>query len=201
MTLDDVASHFSSLYDLRGGEFSPLKTPHICTTDRHIAIVIPFKNRWEHLTRLLHNLHTVLTRQLAHYLIVVVEPVSRSSKHPLSYQTMTNLQYFSSKSNGTFNRGKLTNVAIDRIIKERGSAFNCLIVHDVDHLVTDDRMIYSCNASPQHLSVAATKFNYKLSRRFTGKVSLIPRPDFPTPHTLAAFSLSLSSSDGTFLFP
>lgn len=54
---------------------------------------------------------------------------------------------------------------MDRLAKEQGSAFDCLIIHDVDHLITDDRMIYSCEGSPRHLSVAISKYNYRLRRR------------------------------------
>lgn len=58
---------------------------------------------------------------------------------------------------------------MDSLMKERGDAFDCLIIHDVDHLITDDWMIYSCEESPRHLSVAISKYNYRLSRRTIGK--------------------------------
>ena len=42
-------------------------------------------------------------------------------------------------------------------------AWDCFIFHDVDLLPEDDRNLYTCPATnPRHMSVAVSKWNYKL---------------------------------------
>merc|ERR1719394_1134206 len=53
----------------KGGLFSP----HDCRSRHRVAIVIPYRNREEHLKIFLHNLHPFLMRQQLDYGIYVID--------------------------------------------------------------------------------------------------------------------------------
>ena len=112
--------------------------PTGCYTASHTAILIPFRNREQHLPVLMRQLHSVLRRRQIHYRIFVIE---QSEEHP-------------------FNRGKLFNVGF----KEALSYFpyNCFVLHDVDLIPEDDRIFYDCRQSPAHMSVAVDTLGYRL---------------------------------------
>ena len=55
-----------------GGEWAPSE----CAAWQTIAIIVPYRNRWEHLQLMLRRLHPMLRRQKASYQIIVVEQVS-----------------------------------------------------------------------------------------------------------------------------
>ena len=50
--------------------------PSTCVPRHHVAIIIPYRERWNHLRILLHFLIPVLQRQLIKFRIFVVEQVS-----------------------------------------------------------------------------------------------------------------------------
>lgn len=49
--------------------------PENCTSRHKVAIVIPFRDRWEQLRVFLHNLHDLLTKQQLDYAIFIIEQV------------------------------------------------------------------------------------------------------------------------------
>lgn len=112
--------------------------PKNCLARHRVAVVVPYRDREAHLRILLHNLHSLLTKQQLDYSIFVVE------------------QY----EDETFNRAKLMNVGFVEAMKLYD--WQCFIFHDVDLLPEDDRNIYSCPEQPRHMSVAIDKFQYKL---------------------------------------
>lgn len=112
--------------------------PSDCKSRHKVAIVVPYRDREQHLRILLHNLHSFLTKQQLDYAIIVVEQVA----------------------NQTFNRAKLMNVGFVEGMKLY--PWECFIFHDVDLLPEDDRNFYSCPTIPRHMSVAVDKFSYKL---------------------------------------
>ncbi|KAL8575362.1 hypothetical protein ACOMHN_048655 [Nucella lapillus] len=117
-----------------GGHYQPAE----CKARHRVAIIIPYRNREEHLRVLLHNLHPMLKRQQLDYFILVVE---------LEQPT-------------TFNRGMLLNIGA---VEALGLwDVQCVIFHDVDLLPEDDRNLYSCPEMPRHMSVAIDKYHYKL---------------------------------------
>ncbi|XP_076335293.1 beta-1,4-galactosyltransferase 2-like isoform X2 [Tachypleus tridentatus] len=128
-----------------GGAWSP----HTCKSRHHVAVIIPFRDREEHLLVLLRYLHPLLQRQLLDYRIFVVE------------------QY----GNETFNKGVLMNAGVRESLKE--AAYHCFVFHDVDMIPEDDRNMYSCPQFPRHLSVAVNKFNYTLRKQ---KLNIIRPP-------------------------
>ena len=57
---------------LPGGEWKPSD----CIARDHVAIVLPYRDREEHLRSFLSHMHPFLQRQQLHYAIFVVEQVS-----------------------------------------------------------------------------------------------------------------------------
>ncbi|XP_021359372.1 beta-1,4-N-acetylgalactosaminyltransferase bre-4-like, partial [Mizuhopecten yessoensis] len=112
--------------------------PLTCLSRHHVLIVIPFRDRWRHLTILLQNLVGMLQRQQLEFRILVAEQFG----------------------NATFNKGRLMNAAFLEATKRYH--FHCVIFHDVDLVPENDRNLYSCPWQPTHLSVAVDEMHYRL---------------------------------------
>ncbi|WKY12170.1 hypothetical protein Q1695_003614 [Nippostrongylus brasiliensis] len=113
--------------------------PQGCRADR-MAIIVPFRDRDEHLRIMLNNLHPFLMKQKLDYAIIVVEQVRDQ----------------------TFNRAKLLNVGFVEAAKMY--KWECYLFHDVDLLPENDRNLHKCPAkNPRHMAVAMDKFGYKLA--------------------------------------
>ncbi|XP_023930439.1 beta-1,4-N-acetylgalactosaminyltransferase bre-4-like [Lingula anatina] len=119
-----------------GGHWSPRD----CAARSRVIIIIPYRDRLAHLTRWLHHYHPIFQRQLLEYRIVVTE------------------QY----GTGTFNKGRIMNAAF--LECRKAFQFDCVIFHDVDMLLENDRNMYVCgnDTTPKHLSPAVDKFRYKI---------------------------------------
>ena len=111
-------------------------TPELCTSNEKLLIIIPYRDREDHLKVLLNNLHPFLQRQNRNYCVLVAEQATSNSK---------------------FNKGLLMNAAFTEFQEQ----FSCIVFHDVDMLPEDDRNLYKCNESPTHLSTKISKFKYK----------------------------------------
>ncbi|XP_033741721.1 beta-1,4-N-acetylgalactosaminyltransferase bre-4-like [Pecten maximus] len=112
--------------------------PATCISRHRVLIVIPFRDRWRHLTILLHNLVGMLQRQQLEFRILVAEQFG----------------------NATFNKGRLMNAAF--LEAKKRFRFHCVIFHDVDLVPENDRNLYSCPWQPTHLSVAVDEMHYRL---------------------------------------
>ncbi|CAL4096943.1 unnamed protein product, partial [Meganyctiphanes norvegica] len=124
---------------LPGGRWTPQYDPQSPCQPRHrVAIIVPFRDRYNHLAIFLHWLHPILRRQQLAYTIYVVEQVG----------------------NATFNKGSLMNAGF--LEAWRGDTADCFVFHDVDLLPEDDRNMYSCSPQPRHLSVEVNTLGYKL---------------------------------------
>ncbi|XP_076387031.1 beta-1,4-N-acetylgalactosaminyltransferase bre-4 [Megachile rotundata] len=129
--------------------------PSDCLARYRVAIIVPFRDRPQHLQALLYNLHPMLLRQQIDYQIFIVEQ----------------------KGSEAFNRAMLMNVGYVEALKER--PFDCFIFHDVDLLPEDDRNLYTCPEQPRHMSVAVDKFKYRLPYAdLFGGVSAMSRDHF-----------------------
>nr|XP_002130226.1 beta-1,4-galactosyltransferase 2 [Ciona intestinalis] len=117
-----------------GGHYKPPYCKALCK----VAIVIPYRDREEHLRYFLEYMHPTLQRQQLDYAIYVVNQAGT----------------------GKFNRAKLMNVGYAESIKDHD--FQCFAFHDVDLVLENDKSIYSCPSSPRHLSAGVDKFNYQL---------------------------------------
>ncbi|CAL1533248.1 unnamed protein product [Lymnaea stagnalis] len=112
--------------------------PGECRPSERLAIVVPYRNRFDHLHVLLHNLIPVLVRQQLDFTIFVIE------------QDLPT----------TFNRGMLFNVGFLEALKS--ADFDCFIFHDVDMIPLNDRCLYRCAGHPRHLTAGVSKWKYGL---------------------------------------
>lgn len=122
-TLEAVEDEFP---DVRtGGFFQPKE----CTSRHRVAILIPYRNRAEHLKVFIYNLHRVLARQQIDYGVFVIEQGDKLD----------------------FNRAKLLNVGFRESTMLHD--YQCFVFHDIDLVPVDDRNVYTCPEHPRHMSV------------------------------------------------
>ncbi|XP_078532642.1 beta-1,4-galactosyltransferase 1 [Lissotriton helveticus] len=134
-----------------GGRF----TPKNCRALQKVALIIPFRNREEHLKYWLHYMHPILQRQQLDYGVYVINQ----------------------DGDATFNRAKLLNVGYAEALKEYD--YDCFIFSDVDLIPMDDRNIYKCYDQPRHLSVSMDKFGFRLPyNQFFGGVSALSKTQY-----------------------
>ncbi|CAH1792913.1 unnamed protein product, partial [Owenia fusiformis] len=98
--------------------------PVVCQPRQRTVIIIPFRDRDDHLKYFIEHYVKILQRQLLDYTIIVVE------------QDYTH----------AFNRGMLFNIGYKEALSlsDGNQAPLCLILHDVDLLLENDRLIYEC---------------------------------------------------------
>ncbi|KAK9407961.1 beta-C4-galactosyltransferase 1 [Crotalus adamanteus] len=129
--------------------------PKDCKALQRVAIIIPFRNRDEHLKYWLFYLHPILQRQQLDYGIYVINQDGEE----------------------TFNRAKLLNVGFTEALKEYD--YDCFVFSDVDLIPMDDRNIYKCYDQPRHLSVSMDKFGFRLPyNQYFGGVSALSKKQF-----------------------
>ncbi|XP_013385452.1 beta-1,4-N-acetylgalactosaminyltransferase bre-4-like isoform X1 [Lingula anatina] len=112
--------------------------PTDCEPRHTVAIVVPYRDRLEHLEIFLKYIHTILFRQKLEYRIFIVEQATGC----------------------TFNRGMLMNIGFLEAMKHGN--FSCIVFHDVDLLPEMDDNLYSCSVTPKHMSVNIDKFDYRI---------------------------------------
>jgi len=119
------------------------------TIKKKLAIIVPYKNRKQHLD--------ILSQYLTHYL------------KDIDYK----LFVIEQDNENLFNRGRLINIGFD-IAK---NDYDYFALHDVDHLPLDAD--YSYVNIPTHLSSLSSQFNYKIvyDTYFSGVV-LVNKEDF-----------------------
>ncbi|XP_060578744.1 beta-1,4-galactosyltransferase 4-like [Ruditapes philippinarum] len=140
LTLTPEKNHIKEDTDWLKNELSKggIYQPPSCKSKERVAIIIPFRDREEHLKIFLRHMHPFLQRQKLEYGIYVIEL----------------------DKNITFNRAILMNIGFVEAMKLH--SYTCFVFHDVDLLPEDDRIPYSCADNPQHLSVAVDTLNYTL---------------------------------------
>ncbi|KAM4611000.1 beta-1,4-galactosyltransferase 5 [Polymixia lowei] len=122
--------------------------PKDCMPRWKVAILIPFRNRHEHLPILFRHLVPVLQKQRLQFAFYVIEQMGTEP----------------------FNRAMLFNVGYKEAMKDLD--WDCLIFHDVDHLMESDRNYYGCTDMPRHFAVKLNKYSYMLPyNEFFGGVS------------------------------
>lgn len=119
---------------LPGGRWAPPS----CNSKHFAAIVVPYRDRSEHLDLFLQHMHPFLQRQLLQYGVFVVE---QSDRH-------------------AFNRAKLFNIGFTEALAR--DSYCCFVFHDVDLLPIDARNLYRCERFPRHLSSAIDVFRFVL---------------------------------------
>ncbi|XP_071970055.1 beta-1,4-galactosyltransferase 1 [Engystomops pustulosus] len=136
---------------MEGGRYKPKD----CKALQKVALIIPFRQRDEHLKYWLYYLHPILQRQQLDYGIYVIDQ----------------------DGNATFNRAKLLNIGYMEALKEYD--YNCFVFSDVDLIPMDDRNIYKCYSQPRHLAVSMDKFGFRLPyNQYFGGVSALNKEQF-----------------------
>lgn len=145
ISLDEIRNFFSrGPYIEPGGHWKPSD----CKPRWKVAILIPFRNRHEHLPILFRHLIPMLQRQHLEFAFYVIE---QAGSHP-------------------FNRAMLFNVGFKEAMKDL--KWDCLIFHDVDHIPENDRNYYGCGQMPRHFATKLDKYRYMLPySEFFGGVS------------------------------
>ncbi|KAJ8265348.1 hypothetical protein COCON_G00144470 [Conger conger] len=122
--------------------------PHDCVARWKVAILVPFRNRHEHLPILLRHLIPALQRQRIQFGFYVIEQAG----------------------NEPFNRAMLFNVGFKEAMRDLD--WDCMVFHDVDHILETDRNYYGCSNMPRHFAVKLNKYYYMLPyEEFFGGVS------------------------------
>ncbi|CAF4929408.1 unnamed protein product [Pieris macdunnoughi] len=132
--LDWVEKKYPQVH--RGGRYSP---PN-CTARHKVAIIVPYRDRQQHLAIFLNHMHPFLMKQQIEYGIFIVEQEGSSD----------------------FNRAKLMNVGFAESQKQKAGGWQCFIFHDIDLLPLDSRNLYSCPKQPRHMSASIDKLHFKL---------------------------------------
>ncbi|KAG0409725.1 hypothetical protein HPB47_013160 [Ixodes persulcatus] len=129
-SFDEMEKKFTHI--MLGGRFKPKD----CLARHRVAILIPYRDREDHLRVFLYNMHQMLPRQQIDYGIFVIEEVGQAK----------------------FNRAKLFNVGYLEALALYD--YDCFIFHDVDLIPEDDRNLYTCPEQPRHMSVAIDTMQY-----------------------------------------
>ncbi|OQR73103.1 beta-1 [Tropilaelaps mercedesae] len=111
--------------------------PSGCDPAYRTAIVVPYRDRAEHLNLFVQHIHDFLAGQGIAYALYVIE---QSKGDP-------------------FNRGMLFNVGFREALKDAGN-FCCFIFHDVDLLPENPQNAYVCSSQPRHMCVGIDTFRY-----------------------------------------
>ncbi|XP_023930874.1 beta-1,4-galactosyltransferase 2 [Lingula anatina] len=146
LSWEGLENKFRCLGVIAGGRWKPLD----CVPQTHVAVIIPFRDREEHLRIFLNNMHPMLQKQKLHYGIYVVDQHVRT----------------------LFNRAMLMNIGFVEAGKIED--YDCFIFHDVDLLAENELNMYTCTEKPTHMSVAIDKYNYRpvYPNQFGGVTSL-----------------------------
>uniref|UniRef100_A0A914ZVI3 Beta-1,4-N-acetylgalactosaminyltransferase n=1 Tax=Parascaris univalens TaxID=6257 RepID=A0A914ZVI3_PARUN len=116
-----------------------------------VAVIIPFRDRQTHLTRLIDFLVPMLKRQLLDFRFIVTEQ-------------------------DLFNKGRIMNAAF-RLAERLG--VDCVIFHDVDMFPQDDHNSYGCPTSPRHIGAFVSNLGYQLwYKEIVGGVLAISMDDY-----------------------
>ncbi|XP_040186792.1 beta-1,4-galactosyltransferase 5 [Rana temporaria] len=142
--LSDIQQLFDEDAIKLGGHWKPRD----CVPRWKVAILIPFRNRHEHLPVLFRHLIPMLQRQRLQFAFYVIEQTG----------------------NQPFNRAMLFNIGFIEAMKDLD--WDCLIFHDVDHVPENDRNYYGCQNMPRHFAAKLDKYMYLLPyKEFFGGVS------------------------------
>lgn len=154
---DDLRNIYKSYNIEMGGKWKP----KYCKQQRnnYVAVIIPYRNRKEHLNLFLLNMLPVFMRQKLTFGIYLIEPIESIP----------------------FNRGILLNIGFLESNKESNHLWRCHSFHDIDLLSKclkvlmnkifkkkkfvgeNDLTSYSCPKNPTHLSHRINKFNYRFA--------------------------------------
>lgn len=130
LTLRNYPSSFQVKSQVKPTQFDTTSTDN-----KRVCIVVPYRNRAEHLAKFIPHMTEFLTKKGLEYNIIVVEQ----------------------EEGKPFNRAKLLNIGFHYT----GGAFSNYCFHDVDMLPLPDADYSHCD-NPTHLSSRVEQFNWNL---------------------------------------
>ena len=148
--MERIAEKYKNVLDL-GGRFKPKK----CSARHKVAIIVPYRDREEHLRTFLYHMHSYLPRQQLGTCRLVSRNFSRKTIFTIFFFLDYGIFVVEQHGSEPFNRAMLMNVGAAEALKSYD--YQCFIFHDVDLLPEDDRNLYSCPVQPRHMSVAINK--------------------------------------------
>jgi GT2 family glycosyltransferase len=119
---------------------------NLLNDDKKLAVIIPFRNRQQHLDQLLPELKNTLNKQNPNHKIFVIEQSGGSENGTGDWHD----------GDKPFNKGILFNAGV-KMAKEEG--FDYIILHDVD--LIPECSDYGYPIQPTHLSYKVSQFEYK----------------------------------------
>ncbi|TRY63086.1 hypothetical protein TCAL_13671, partial [Tigriopus californicus] len=137
-----------------GGLFKPKECGSFC--ESRSVILVPYRNRTDNLIPFLSYIHPFLQRQGIEYQIVFIS------------QSMT--------TSVDFNRGALINIGFLYAMNRSSihQPWNCIIIHDVDHLPESEDNIYTCSDVPIHMNSNDNGLGLPYQTYFGGVGSIKP---------------------------
>ena len=76
-SVNDTSKIYSTMAYAK--DYSGIWYPKHCNPQSHVAVIIPYRDRAEHLNQLLVNLHSILRQQRLAYAVYVIEEVSTTA--------------------------------------------------------------------------------------------------------------------------
>ena len=140
-SLDDIDSIFSEGFDS-----TAMYWPKNCTANKPLAVIIPYRNRPDHIRISIPFLIEILKKQELAFKIFIIEQIGEDT---------------------TFNRGKLLNFGYLKVLEDMQKSldeshhfkphkphfFSCMVFHDIDMISVDEQLSYECDMSnPVHLA-------------------------------------------------
>ncbi|XP_047032190.1 beta-1,4-galactosyltransferase 4-like [Helicoverpa zea] len=133
-----------------GGYYAPTH----CRAASKVAVIIPYRDRCVNFKSLLRYLHALLQKQLVEYRIFVIE------------------QFGTEK----VNKGRLYNIAF--LETQRFGSWDCLVFHDMDRIVEDKDIPYSCLQRPENFSPSVELYGFREYRSAIGSVTAVSPKDY-----------------------
>ncbi|KAK2167621.1 hypothetical protein LSH36_26g15095 [Paralvinella palmiformis] len=140
----EIVSEYRSLAE--GGEWRPPG----CAYHSRLAIIVPYRNREQHLLIFLDNMIRFLQAQMLAFAIYIIEQAGSE----------------------LFNRAALLNSGYIEARKDH--PYDCYVFHDVDLIPEDLTNFYGCSERPRHLVVtrSKTEYEYRGHMYFGGAIML-----------------------------
>ena len=134
--VEDISILLRRYFTMSGGSWAPCE----CVPRQNLAIIIPYRDRLQHLKVFLNNIIPFLQFQRQAFTIFIVEQTEKV----------------------LFNRAALFNAAY-REIQKLDTKYDGFVIHDVDMVPENLCTLYYAGTNPHHYAVYRSKLNYTLN--------------------------------------
>ncbi|XP_779931.2 beta-1,4-galactosyltransferase 5 isoform X2 [Strongylocentrotus purpuratus] len=167
----NLAVDFDDYRLLPGGHWIPLS----CKSLLKVAIVVPFRNRFDHLPIFLRHIVPLLKRQKLEFSIFISEQ----------------------RNDIRFNRAMLMNVGFVEALNFTN--FDCVVFHDIDHLALNVKNYFGCENMPRHFISGEAMWGWKIIyENLFGGVTGITKQQFYTINGLSNVYWGWGGEDDDF---